>query len=99
MAATGAFLSMGDQYNQSVNQISAATGATGAELEALGDTARKVYQNNFGDSLADVADGISVVRQNTGLMNDELQKATESGFALRDTFGYGWRNPPGRPAH
>ena len=89
VAATGAFLSMGDQYNQSVNQISAATGATGAELEALGDTARKVYQNNFGDSLADVADGISVVRQNTGLMNDELQKATESGFALRDTFGYG----------
>lgn len=89
VAATGAFLSVGDQYNQSVNQISAATGATGAELEALGDTARKVYQNNFGDSLADVADGISVVRQNTGLMNDELQKATESGFALRDTFGYG----------
>ena len=89
VAATGAFLSMGDQYNQSVNQISAATGATGAELEALGDTARKVYQNNFGESLNDVADGISVVRQNTGLMNDELQKATESGFALRDTFGYG----------
>lgn len=79
---------LGDEYNQAVNQISASTGATGAELEALGETARKVYTNNFGDSLEDVAEGLSVVRRTTGLMDDDLQKATESGFALRDTFGY-----------
>ena len=79
---------LGDEYNQAVNQISASTGATGAELEALGETARKVYTNNFGDSLEDVAEGLSVVRRTTVLMDDDLQKATESGFALRDTFGY-----------
>ena len=28
------------------------------------------------------------MQKTTGLMDEELQKATESGFALRDTFGY-----------
>ncbi len=88
VAAGVGLVKLGDEYNQAVGQISASTGATGAELEALGDTARKVYTNNFGDSLQDVADGIATVQKTTGLMDAELQKATESGFALRDTFGY-----------
>lgn len=88
VAAGVGLVKLGDEYNQAVNQISASTGATGAELEALGETARKVYTNNFGDSLEDVADGISTVQRTTGLMDAELQKATESGFALRETFGY-----------
>ena len=57
-------------------------------MEELGVIAQKVYTNNFGDSLEDVAEGLSVVQKTTGLVGDELQKATESGFALRDTFGY-----------
>ena len=81
-------IKLGDEYNKAVNQISASTGATGTELEELGVIAQKVYTNNFGDSLEDVAEGLSVVQKTTGLVGDELQKATESGFALRDTFGY-----------
>ena len=81
-------INLGDDFNQAVNQISASTGATGEDLEKLGDVARKVYTNNFGDSLEDVAEGLSVVQKTTRLMDKELQKATESGFALRDTFGY-----------
>ena len=81
-------INLGDDFNQAVNQISASTGATGDDLEKLGEVAQKVYTNNFGDSLEDVAEGLSVVQKTTGLMDKELQKATESGFALRDTFGY-----------
>ena len=88
VAAGGALLSLGDEYNKAVNQISASTGATGEELEALGEIAQRVYTNNFGDSLEDVADGLSMVQKSTGLVGDELQKATEAGFALRDTFGF-----------
>ena len=89
MVAGGAeLIRLGDSYNQAVNQISASTGATGAELEALGEIAQNVYTHNFGDSLQDVADGLSTVEKTTGLVGNELQKATESGFALRDTFGY-----------
>ena len=81
-------INLGDDFNQAVNQISASTGATGEDLEKLGEVAQKVYTNNFGDSLEDVAEGLSVVQKTTGLMDKELQQATESGFALRDTFGY-----------
>lgn len=87
-ATAGVLVNLGNGYNKAVNQISAATGATGKELEQLGQIAQNVYSHNFGDSLEDVADGISVVRQNTQLMGEELQAATEAGFALRDTFGY-----------
>lgn len=88
VAASVELVKLGDEYNKAVNQISASTGATGTELEELGAIAQKVYTNNFGDSLEDVAEGLSVVQKTTGLVGDELQKATESGFALRDTFGY-----------
>ena len=88
VAASVELVKLGDEYNKAVNQISASTGATGTELEELGAIAQKVYTNNFGDSLEDVAEGLSIVQKTTGLVGDELQKATESGFALRDTFGY-----------
>lgn len=87
--ATGvSLIKLGDEYNMAVNQISASTGATGQELEELGEIAQNVYKHNFGDSLEDVANGISEVKKTTGLMGEELEKATESGFALRDTFGF-----------
>ena len=87
-ATTGLLARLGDGFNQAVNQIGASTGATGKDLKQLGQIAQAVYSHNFGDSLEDVADGISVVRQTTQLMGNELQAATEAGFALRDTFGY-----------
>lgn len=62
--ATGASLiKLGDEYNMAVNQISASTGATGQELEELGEVAQNVYKHNFGDSLEDVANGISEVKR------------------------------------
>ena len=87
-ATTGLLARLGDGFNKAVNQIGASTGATGKDLKQLGQIAQAVYSHNFGDSLEDVADGISVVRQTTQLMGKELQAATEAGFALRDTFGY-----------
>ena len=87
-ATAGVLINLGNGYNKAVNQIGSATGATGKDLEQLGQIAQNVYSHNFGDSLEDVADGISAVRQNTQLMGEELQAATEAGFALRDTFGY-----------
>lgn len=87
-ATTGFLARLGNGFNQAVNQISASTGATGKDLKQLGQIAQNVYSHNFGDSLEDVADGIAVVRQNTQLMGEELEQATEAGFALRDTFGY-----------
>ena len=88
IAAGVQLVKLGDEYNKAINQIAASTGASEEELEQLGVIAQSVYKRNFGDSLEDVANGLSAVSRATGLMGEELQKATESGFALRDTFGY-----------
>lgn len=78
---------LGTDYRQAANQLSAQTGATGEELAELGGIAQEVYRNNFGDSIGDVNEALATTRVNTGLMGDELKKATESGYLLRDTFG------------
>ena len=79
---------LGDDYNSAVNDIGVKTGTTGKELEGLGDIAKNVYTHNFGDSLEDVAEGLSIVKQNTGLMGDELEAATEASYKLRDGFDF-----------
>ena len=93
VAAAGAFtttlVKIGTEYQSATGQISAATGATGAELESLQGVMENVYGNNYGDSMADVADAVATVSQQMkGLSNGELQSVTEGAFALRDVFQY-----------
>ena len=88
LSSFGDMIASGDQFNQAINQMSASTGATGAELEGLRDVVKDVYGNNFGESYDDAANAVAEVSKQTGLMGEELQKATEGAFALGDTFGY-----------
>lgn len=93
VAAAGAFttalVKIGTEYQAATGQISAATGATGAELESLQGVMENVYGNNYGDSMADVADAVATVSQQMkGISNGELQSVTEGAFALRDVFQY-----------
>lgn len=93
VAAAGAFttalVKIGTEYQAATGQISAATGATGAELESLQGVMENVYGNNYGDSMADVADAVATVSQQMkGLSDGELQSITEGAFALRDVFQY-----------
>ena len=48
LSAFGDMISSGDEFNQAINQMAASTGATGTELEVLGDVVKDVYGNNFG---------------------------------------------------
>lgn len=79
---------LGTEYQQAINGVAASTGAAGKELEGLKDTVKEVYKSKFGESLQDVADGVSIVQRNTKLAGDELTKVTKGAFALSDTFGY-----------
>lgn len=88
LSAFGDMISSGDEFNKAINQMSASTGATGAELEGLRDVVKDVYGNNFGDSYEDAANAVAEVTKQTGLMGEELQSATEGAMALSDTFGY-----------
>lgn len=79
---------LGDEYNSAVNDISASTGLVGEDLDAMGDAIKEVYGSNFGESMEDVAAGLSEVYRNTGLVGDALEETTKGAYALADTFGF-----------
>lgn len=79
---------LGDDWNKTMNQLSASTGATGDELAALGESVKDIYARGLGEDFQDVAEGLAAVEKNSGLVGDELEAATASAFTLRDTFEY-----------
>ena len=83
-----AVIASGTQAEQAANQVAAATGLTGDALKEVQDVSQNVYKNNFGSSMEDAANAVAVTYQQTKLMGDELQTATENALLLDDTFGY-----------
>lgn len=83
-------LKFGTDYQKASNQLQASTGATEEEMNKLNETMKKVYTNNFGESMEDVANAVSLVKQEMGYFEsqDDLQKTTQDAIALRDTFQY-----------
>lgn len=79
---------LGTEYTKAINGVAASTGAAGKELEGLKNTIKDVYGSNLGESMGDVADGVSQIYRNTGLVGDALTDVTKAAYVLSDTFGY-----------
>ena len=79
---------LADSFSEAEKTITASTGATGAELDELMGSAEKVFSSSHAESLDQVASAMSSVRTATGLVGDELERATQYGLALEDTLGY-----------
>ncbi len=88
VAATGYLAKLGDSYAQASGNLAATTGLAGEELAELEGVLQDVYKAGYGESMADVADGISMIYRNTGLAGEELTAVSEAAYALSDTFGY-----------
>lgn len=86
MAAKG--VQSGIQIEKAINQLGAETGTYGEELQKLGDTAKEVYADNFGDGIEDVAQSLAAVDKAMQGVDVDLKGTTESALMLRDTFGY-----------
>jgi len=85
-----AAVDIASQFNDAQNQMQAQLGVTADEAAALGDVARGVFGNNFGDSVEDVTQSLIETRQQMKALSDEeLQGAAEKALALRDAFGFG----------
>lgn len=76
------------EFQAAQNKLKMGTGATGKELERLGEIARNVWKDGMGESLQDVTDALVQVEQVTGLAGKELQNATKYGIMLKDTFAF-----------
>lgn len=79
---------MATEFKQASNQMAAATGATTEEMEELDKSMKAVYANNFGENFEDIAQVMTQVKNNTSLVGEELEKATENAFLMRDTFDW-----------
>ena len=89
VVATGGYaLKVSTDFDKAFNTLITKTGATEAEFDNLNLTMERVYANNFGESIEDVAESMATVRVNTDLAGEALQKTTESALLLRDTFGF-----------
>lgn len=79
---------VGVSCEKAMNQVAMSTGAAGQELENLQGIASNVYADNFGESMEDAATSVAEVYKRTGLVGEELQKATEDAYTLKNAFGY-----------
>ena len=88
LAAGGYALKITTEFDHAFNTLATRTGASAEEMESLGDAMERVYANNFGESIEDVAESMATVRNNTKLSGEELENATERALLLRDTFEF-----------
>ena len=79
---------VGASYEKAMNKVAMSTGTAGQELENLQGIASNVYADNFGKSMEDAAASVAEVYKRTGLVGEELQKATEDAYTLQNAFGY-----------
>jgi len=72
-------------------RIVSALGLPAEEAKRFAGIIKDVYGNNFGDSLGDVGAAVQEVAlglRDVGVTSDEeIRKATEAAFALRDAYG------------
>lgn len=88
-AAAGAFKNLATASSEANANFQAQTGASAKEMEKFSDSIERVYSHNFGESMQDVAEAMAQVKQQTGEIDpSKLEKMTENGIALRDTFGF-----------
>lgn len=77
------------QVDSAAADMAASLRVPTAEAEAFADVARRVYGNNFADSVTDAAEGVKQIALQMGLAANDpsLQTMTENAFRLRDAFG------------
>jgi phage-related minor tail protein len=82
-----AVFSFSEEYQEAMNQIQSATGATSQQMEGFSDIAEHLYNQNMGESFYDIAESLSVVRQVTKQSGQDLEDATRNGMIYADVFG------------
>lgn len=88
-AAVVASVKSFDSVEAALNHIQAQTGLSNSAMQQYESTLQKIYKNNFGEDMTDIANVMSAVVQFTKETNPtKLQSTVESAITLRDTFGF-----------
>lgn len=89
------------EHQQAANSMAAATGAAGEQLEYLQDAMDTVYTDNYGESLQDVADAVSLVDRNMKISRrTKLWRQRRRPWPSRTLSSMAWRkaHAPRRPS-
>ena len=86
-AMTAAIAKKGGEFTRAMNGIAVQTGATGEQLKEFQDIATDIYASGKGESLQEVADALTNIRQASGLAGAELKAAANNAVLLKDSFG------------
>jgi len=82
-----ASFNVANETQEAWNQYAAQTGAANEEMEQFKQTALDIYSSNWGDSITDVGQAMTTVKQITGETGDELESLTTKALIMRDVFG------------
>lgn len=94
-AAAGAVIAIGkaafdvsSETRQAARDMAASLGLPIGEAEKFAEVAKRVYGNNFAESVGDAAGAVTELAKQLGVTADDpaLQTMTENAFRLRDTF-------------
>lgn len=95
-AAAGAVIAIGKaafdvsgETKQAARDMAASLGLPISEAEKFAEVAKRVYGNNFAESVGDAAGAVTELAKQLGVTADDpaLQTMAENAFRLRDTFG------------
>jgi phage-related minor tail protein len=87
-ATAGYALKLSTEFDKAFNTLQTQTGATAEEMVELNESMERIYANNFGESMEDVAISMATVKTQTKLTGKELEKITTNAILMRDTFGF-----------
>lgn len=76
------------EFDEAQGKLQAQLGLTKKEAEKLSDVAEDVWKNAFGESLAEVTENISTVKQTLkGLTDQEMKDFVQGAYTIKDAFG------------
>lgn len=85
--AAHAVFSFSEEYQEAMNQIQSSTGASNKQMEQFSGIAENLYNQNLGESIYDIAQNMSIVRQVTQKSGQALEEATKDAIVYSDVFG------------
>lgn len=77
------------ENEKALDLLQAKIGASDDAMRKYADVAKDVFENGWGDSLADVTESIGTITNMLGDLDEaELRNVTEGAMTLRDVFGW-----------
>ena len=96
LGGSAVFTVLGDAISEVINKveelqgalskIQGATGASDIDMQSMGTSFGNVYATGAGNDWNDVASAMSVAKQMTGQMGEELENVTQGALVVRDAF-------------